>query len=122
MTRSSESRRPLLGDNSQQMEDAELGEDGRPRPRFKDRWNRGRQGAQVLLVSKKKHYVVLGIVALDVAALLTNIFLELIACDTGIKSEPWVADVNDGLKTAGLVFSSLFLVELLLCIVAFGFR
>lgn len=64
----------------------------------------------------------MGIVALDVAALLANIFIQLIACEMDEKDEPWVEDVTESLEIAGLVFSSLFLLELVACLFAFGPR
>jgi voltage-gated hydrogen channel 1 len=89
---------------------------------MKDRIGRGRVAAKRLLSSRKKHYFILGLVAVDVAVLLANIFIELVACNTKREGEPWVSQLRSGLTIAGLVFSSVFLLELLLCLVAFGFR
>ncbi|KAH7376449.1 hypothetical protein B0T11DRAFT_335615 [Plectosphaerella cucumerina] len=73
-----------------------------------------------LLSSRKTHYLILALVALDVSALLGNIFLELIACDTNREPEAWNASLREALTAAGLVFSSVFLLELAACILAFG--
>ncbi|KAF9882144.1 hypothetical protein CkaCkLH20_00180 [Colletotrichum karsti] len=75
-----------------------------------------------VLGSRAKHYVVLALVSLDVATLLANIFVELVACDMKREDEPWVRTTRQGLTTAGLVFSCLFMAELILCVVAFGLR
>lgn len=77
---------------------------------------------QELLLSKQKHYLILALVALDVSCLLADIFIALIDCDSRIKNDAWVPEVREGLEHAGLVFSCLFLVELILCLWAFGFK
>lgn len=81
---------------------------------------RHRRSCQHLLISKQKHYLILALVALDVSCLLADIFIALIDCDDRIKNDEWVPEVREGLEHAGLVFSCLFLVELILCIWAFG--
>lgn len=53
---------------------------------------------------------------------MANIFVELVACDMKREDEPWVKNTREGLTIAGLVFSSLFLIELVLCVIAFGWR
>ncbi|KAM0333215.1 hypothetical protein ACHAQA_001875 [Verticillium albo-atrum] len=79
-------------------------------------------GLRQLLSSRKKHLVVLALVGLDVAALLANIFIELVECDRrdDKPAAAWPVHAKQALTTAGLVFSSMFLLELLLCIAAFG--
>ena len=64
----------------------------------------------------------MGIVTLDVVALLANVFIQLIACELHQSDEPWVEAVTSGLEVAALVFSSLFMIELGACLFAFGFR
>ncbi|KAL7785536.1 hypothetical protein V8C37DRAFT_393969 [Trichoderma ceciliae] len=81
---------------------------------------RCRRTSQRLLESRTKHFVIMSIVALDVAALLANVFIQLIACEMHENDEPWVEQVTEGLEIAGLVFSSLFLLELFACLFAFG--
>lgn len=75
-----------------------------------------------VLASRRKHFLVMGIVALDVAALLANVFIQLIACEMHQADEPWVQNITRGLETLGLIFSCLFMVELGACLFAFGFR
>ncbi|KAK2615628.1 hypothetical protein N8I77_002372 [Diaporthe amygdali] len=79
-----------------------------------------RRKCQDLLVSKQKHYLVLALVALDVSCLLADIFITLIDCDSRIKNDAWVPGVHKGLEEAGLVFSCLFLAELIASLWAFG--
>ncbi|KAL6908889.1 hypothetical protein GGI43DRAFT_394033 [Trichoderma evansii] len=90
--------------------------------RFSRHLRRCRKTSQRFLESRTKHFIVMGIVALDVAALLANVFIQLIACEMHENDEPWVEDVTEGLEIAGLVFSSLFLLELFACLFAFGPR
>lgn len=75
---------------------------------------------QHLLVSRQKHYFILALVALDVSCLLADIFIALIDCDSRIKNDAWVPGVREALEHAGLVFSCMFLLELLMCLWAFG--
>jgi 5-methylthioribose kinase len=66
--------------------------------------------------------MVMGLVAIDVAGILADIFVALISCDKHEQDEDWVDDVRNPLQITGLVISCLFLVELLLSLWAFGFR
>lgn len=84
------------------------------------RYRRSQQHCQTLLISKQKHYFILGLVALDVGCLLTDILITLIDCDKRIENDAWVPGVRQALEHAGLVFSCLFLAELLLCLWSFG--
>lgn len=83
---------------------------------------RYRRKAQAQLSTKKKHYMIMGLVALDVSGILADIFVALIACDKHEQNEKWVDDIRSGLKTASLVFSCMFLIELILTVWAFGLR
>ncbi len=74
------------------------------------------------LASRRKHFLVMGIVALDVTTLLANIFIQLIACEMHQADEPWVESVTTTLEVVGLVFSTAFMLELAACIFAFGWR
>jgi len=83
-------------------------------------WAERRAKSRQYLESKEKHYLILGLVTLDVAAVLTDIMVSLVACDMGTEDEPWVDKVNHVTKICSLVFSCLFLVELVLTVWAFG--
>lgn len=108
-------QRPLLADQTNAGQDGQDGQD----PELTTYQKRQRQ-CQHLLVSKQKHYLILALVALDVSCLLADIFIALIDCDSRIKNDAWVPEVREALERAGLVFSCLFLVELLMCLWAFG--
>lgn len=73
------------------------------------------------LSSRAKHYVIMALVTLDVAALLLNVFTKLIACEMHQRKEQWVKGVSRGLGATGLAISCLFMVELGMCLIAFGF-
>ncbi|EXF80946.1 uncharacterized protein BDZ83DRAFT_746954 [Colletotrichum acutatum] len=115
MASDDESIRPLLWSFSG------FRENRRPAP-IRRQLSQSRTSLQDVLASRKKHYAVLALVSLDVAALMANIFVELVACDMKREDEPWVKNTREGLTIAGLVFSSLFLIELVLCVIAFGWR
>ncbi|KAL3952949.1 hypothetical protein ACCO45_012892 [Purpureocillium lilacinum] len=97
---------------------AELGVAGQNGGSRVTRW---RRAGRRMLDSRRKHFLVMGVVTLDVAALLANVFIQLIACEMHQRHEPWVLAVTDALETAGLVFSSLFMLELAACLFSFGF-
>lgn len=77
---------------------------------------------RVFLNSKKKHYMIMGLVAIDVVGILADIFVALISCDKHEQEEDWVDDIRNPLQLTGLVISCLFLVELMVSVWAFGFR
>ena len=77
------------------------------------------------LSSKQKHYAIMALVSLDVMALLTDILITLVMCELGKRGQEedgWVETMHEAIKSTGLVFSALFLVELILSIWAFGFE
>ncbi|KAF3353493.1 hypothetical protein VD0004_g8050 [Verticillium dahliae] len=118
MPRTDDTQLPLLGDTINEHPEQGLPEAALHEPQ---------QRAQLpqLLSSRRKHMVVLILVALDVAALLANIFIELVECDRRnekLQRPAWTGNARQTLTTAGLVFSSLFLLELVFCIVAFGLK
>jgi hypothetical protein len=57
-------------------------------------------------------------VALDVGSIFTDLFITLYLCDHK-DAQGWI-DTQEALGIIGLVFSSLFLLELVLSIWAFG--
>jgi voltage-gated hydrogen channel 1 len=72
--------------------------------------------------TKVKHYIIMGLVALDVACVLADIFVVLIACDFGTEHDHWVDDTKEALHVTGFIFSSLFVLELAVTIWVFGPR
>jgi len=85
-------------------------------------YGRKRRQVRALLSTNAKHYTVMGLVALDVGAILADLFVALVACDLHLEDEEWVGRTREGLHIVALVFSSLFLAELLLTVWAFGRR
>lgn len=81
--------------------------------------NKGRQVAQEFLSSRAQHYTVLGLVSFDLLGIFADIIISLSLCEADISGPVW-GDVRNGLGIAGLVFSCLFMVELVLSIWAFG--
>ncbi|KAK0707574.1 hypothetical protein B0H67DRAFT_647747 [Lasiosphaeris hirsuta] len=91
-----------------------------PESPFYSMYAHRRRQARALLSSNGKHYVVMALVALDVMAILTDIFIALAACDFDLEGEEWVPQVRQGLHIFSLVFSAVFLAELLFTVWAFG--
>lgn len=86
------------------------------------RWARWRRYSQRYLESKEKHYLILALVSLDVLSILAEIMLSLLVCDVGTNGLSWVGPVQRVIKICSLVFSSLFMVELVASVWAFGWR
>jgi len=86
-------------------------------------YNRSRQGLQDFLSSRTQHYFVLALVSLDLLGIFADIFIALYTCEQlGDSPDPRFDEARIGLGIAGLVFSCLFMVELLMSIWAFGWR
>ncbi|KAK0615026.1 ion transporter [Bombardia bombarda] len=92
-----------------------------PSSPFASAYSRWRRQTRRLLATKTKHYVILSFVTLDVAAILADIFINLVSCDLKLQDEPWVEQTGEALYLVGVVFSSLFLGELVVTIWAYGF-
>jgi hypothetical protein len=80
-----------------------------------------RARVKAFLASRAQHYTVLGLVSFDLLGIFADIIINLYQCDEGDTDPKW-DDVREGLGIAGLVFSCLFLVELIASIWAFGWR
>ncbi len=74
---------------------------------------------RAFLSSRAQHYTVLALVSFDLLGIFADIIINLYQCDEKDTDPIW-DDVRNGLGTAGLVFSLMFLLELLLSIWAFG--
>jgi len=105
------SQQPLLAN-----EDAETTE---VQSKFASRYNQIIQSAQVFLSSRAQHYIVLSLVTFDVLGIFADIFINLYQCEEGDQRPVW-DKTREALGTAGLVFSCLFLAELILSVWAFG--
>jgi len=73
------------------------------------------------LSSKAQHYTVLGLVSFDLLGIFADIIINLYQCDEK-DTDPFWDDVRNALGIAGLVFSCIFLLELILSLWAFGWR
>ncbi|KAH7326321.1 hypothetical protein B0I35DRAFT_466950 [Stachybotrys elegans] len=113
--------RPLLPPSQADGEGEEVGSRSPSRSRdHEGKVEAYRAKGRDLLGSRTKHYVVMGVVAFDVAALLGNIFLQLISCEMHQRDEPWVQQLTKALTSLGLVFSCVFMVELIACVFSYG--
>lgn len=81
-----------------------------------------RASVKAFLSSPAQHYTVLGLVSFDLLGIFADIIINLYQCDEGDFAGPVWADVREGLSIAGLVFSCLFMVELICSVWAFGWR
>ncbi|CCC13078.1 hypothetical protein SMACR_06296 [Sordaria macrospora] len=79
-----------------------------------------RAQARTFLSSKTKHYIVLALVAVDIASIVADILVALVACDLKQEGAKWVSETREGLHMLRTLISSLFLVELAGMIWAFG--
>lgn len=79
-----------------------------------------RRFLQSFLTSKYGHYSVLVLVTLDVAGIFADFLITLHMCEHKNEDVKFWADFDDGLDVMSLVFSSVFMLELLCSIFAFG--
>ncbi|XXH03481.1 hypothetical protein Hte_009886 [Hypoxylon texense] len=91
-----------------------------------DNWNwrsgydRAQKATASFMNSRPKHWLVLVLIILDVAGILSDIFIALITCELGVEHDEWVAPTRNGLTIFSLSLSCVFLVELLLSVFADG--
>ncbi|KAG8356285.1 hypothetical protein FVEN_g5984 [Fusarium venenatum] len=71
--------------------------------------------------SKGGHYSVLTLVSLDVLSMIADFILNLFKCEQGVKGSNWDLALEI-LGSIGLVFSCLFVAELIASIWAFGWE
>ena len=88
--------------------------------------NSARKQTRRFLSSIYGHYAVLLLVSMDVGCIFADFLISLYICDHSCGKGDSVGDglpkAQDALGIVSLVFSCLFMVELLACIWAFGFR
>ncbi|KAH9218853.1 hypothetical protein DL95DRAFT_332121 [Leptodontidium sp. 2 PMI_412] len=90
-----------------------------PPPTYKALYQTCHLKAQTFLSSRYQHYLVLSLVSFDLLGIFADILIELYQCDFPDASSNWNT-VKQGLGIAGLVFSCLFMVELVLSVWGFG--
>lgn len=83
---------------------------------------RARKSLQWFLSSKYGHYFVMILVTLDVAGIFADFLISLHICEHSREDVRVWRKINEGLDILSLVFSCLFMAELLCSIYAFGFR
>ncbi|KAI1203298.1 hypothetical protein F5X97DRAFT_284044 [Nemania serpens] len=91
-------------------------------PGLASRLRRARAQTRRFLSSRAKHWIVLTLILLDVAGILTDIFIALITCELHRRDEAWVAPTMYGLTVFSLAMSSVFMVELTMSVFADGTR
>ena len=96
-------------------------EDREPAGKWRRKLHQTRGAAQRLFGTTTRHWIVLVLIILDVAGILTDIFISLITCELGKKDEPWVGRTRQILTTFSLVMSCIFMLELLLSVLVDGF-
>jgi len=78
-----------------------------------------RQSVACFLSSKAGHYSVLGLVTLDVLAIIADFILNLFKCESEKEGPEWDTALN-ALGILSLAFSCLFMLELIASVWAFG--
>lgn len=91
------------------------------RTRFKALYSGCKTRVSDFLSSRAQHWTVLSLVSFDLLGIFADIIINLYQCDEKDTSPVW-DDVRNGLGIAGLVFSCLFMLELILSVWAFGWR
>ncbi|KAI1025192.1 hypothetical protein LB505_009452 [Fusarium chuoi] len=88
-----------------------------------DTWNvrSTKQKTAQFLSSKAGHYSVLTLVSLDVLSMIADFILNLFKCEQGKKGSDWDLALEI-LGSVSLVFSCLFVVELIASVWAFGWK
>ena len=87
---------------------------------------RPREGLETFLQSKWGHCSILLLVSLDVSCIFADFLLDLHICEHSHCGDGYISPAlrkaTGALEIVSLVFSTLFMVELVLTIWAFGFR
>lgn len=91
-------------------------------PAWQTTYHNARHAARRLINSRAKHWLTLVLIILDVAGILSDIFIALITCELGIRHQGWVEPTREALGVLSLVLSCLFLLELVLSLWAEGLR
>ncbi|KAB2575092.1 Ion transport [Lasiodiplodia theobromae] len=110
---------PLLGSRRTFSSFADQNPCGLISPSSDSSIDKSRRQTQRFLTSKTGHYAVLALVAADVTCIFIDFVIQLFVCESHKANTGW----NDALEALGivsLVFSCLFMAELLASIWAFG--
>lgn len=78
------------------------------------------------LTSWAGHYAVLLLVSLDVACIFADFLISLFICEQrcgkDLDATENLVEAQEALKVVSLVFSCLFMAELMACVLAFGLK
>lgn len=91
-------------------------------------WGRDSTGTRVrrFLTSKTGHYAVLLLVSLDVTCIFADFLISLFICEQrcgkDLDATETLVEVQKALGVVSLVFSCLFMAELIACVWAFGLK
>jgi len=119
-SRSSSSSQPLLSDRNSNT--YEHSQNQHPKvTAYKRAYTICRSRVKAFLSSSAQHYTVLALVSLDLLGIFADIIINLYQCDEGDTNPMW-DDVRSSLGIAGLVFSCMFMLELILSVWAFGWK
>ncbi|RYP03401.1 hypothetical protein DL764_005160 [Monosporascus ibericus] len=91
-----------------------------PAGKWKLRLHRFRPAVQRFFSSRTQHWLILVLIILDVADILSDIFIGSITCELGKRDEAWVGAVRGALSTFALITSCIFMLELALSVFAYG--
>jgi len=119
---SSSSSQPLLTSNSNPNTYEPPSHDPHPKVTFyKKAYTVCRLKVKAFLSSTAQHYTVLALVSFDLLGIFADIIINLYQCDEKDTDPKW-DDARNALGIAGLVFSCMFMLELILSVWAFGWQ
>lgn len=116
-----DSLQPLLSSDRERLEQARKGYLSQQIITDETSWTyRSRRFLQWFLTSKYGHYFVMILVTLDVAGIFADFLISLHICEHSTEDVRMWERISEGLDVLSLLFSCLFMVELLCSIFAFG--
>ncbi|KAI1762151.1 hypothetical protein GGR53DRAFT_432614 [Hypoxylon sp. FL1150] len=87
---------------------------------WRSSYDRAQKATSRFMNSRAKHWLILVLIILDIAGILSDIFIALITCEIGVENDEWVAPTRNALTIFSLSLSCVFLVELLMSVFADG--
>ncbi|KAI1402949.1 hypothetical protein F4819DRAFT_256592 [Hypoxylon fuscum] len=83
-------------------------------------YHRAQVATSRFINSRTKHWLVLVLIILDVAGIMSDLFIALITCELGVEHDEWVEPTRNALTIFSLSLSCVFLAELFLSVFADG--
>jgi len=99
-----------------------LPNDHRDQPGSNSSYSLFRAQTRRFLTSKPGHYAVLLLVSLDVSSIFADFVISLYMCEHSKENLNDLERIQEVLGIVGLVFSCLFMAELVASVLAFGWR